>query len=355
MAIFGDGRPSRSHSDMTSNLIAKIEAGSALDRAESESLMEQLLAGQLSDAEIVRLLIALREKGETVDELVGFAQTIRRHAEEVFAATVRPKGVLLDTCGTGGDSSGIFNVSTAAAFIAAGAGVRVAKHGNRSISSKSGSADVFEALGVSLETSPAKVGEAIAKVGIGFLFAPAVHKAVRHAMSARRQIGTRTVFNLLGPLTNPAGATVQLVGVFSESVIEKVARALAELGVERAFVVHGLDGLDEISLSAETIAAEVQNGSVRMFRIRAEDFGLMREPREALLGGDAKNNSQILVALLSGEKGPKRNLALANASAALVAAGLAGDFREGVRVAAQAIDSGAALAKLNALVAFLRG
>jgi anthranilate phosphoribosyltransferase len=339
---------------MVLKLIAKVESGSGLTRAESELVMEQLLDGRLEEAHIVRLLLGLREKGETVEELVGFARAIRSHAEPVFATTSRPDGVILDTCGTGGDASGVFNVSTAVALVAAGAGVRVAKHGNRSISSKSGSADVFEALGISLETSPARAGEAIANVGIGFLFAPAVHKAVRHAMTARRQIGARTVFNLLGPLTNPAGATAQLAGVFSEDVIEKVAQALAELGVERAFVVHGLDGLDEISLSAKTAVAEVKNGSVRTYRIGPQDFGLSPESREALLGGDPQANAQILRALLSGEKGAKRNLVLANTSAALVASGAASDFRDGVRLAAQAIDSGAARAKLDALIAFLR-
>ncbi len=316
--------------------------------------MGQILEGQLDDEQIENLLVGLREKGETVDELVGFARALRRHAEPIFAAGARPEGTILDTCGTGGDASGIFNVSTAVAFVAAGAGVRVAKHGNRSISSKSGSADVLEALGISMEISPARAGEAIAEVGIGFLFAPAVHKAVRHAMPARRKIGTRTVFNMLGPLTNPAGATAQLAGVFPESAVAKIGYALAELGVERAFVVHGLDGLDEISLSAETAVAEVKNGAVRTYRVKPEDFGLHAEPREALLGGDAQANARILRALLSGSKGAKRNLVLANASAALVAAGAAPDFREGARLAAHAIDSGAALAKLDALIEFLR-
>ncbi len=316
--------------------------------------MGQLLEGQLSDEQIVRMLVGLREKGETVDELVGFARALRRHAEPIFTTHARPTQTILDTCGTGGDASGIFNVSTAVAFVAAGAGVLVAKHGNRSISSKSGSADVLEELGISMEISPARAGEAIAEVGIGFLFAPAVHKAVRHAMPARRQIATRTVFNLLGPLANPAGATAQLAGVFPESAAIKIAHALAELGVERAFVVHGLDGLDEISLSAETAVAEVKAGTVRTYRVKPEDFGLHVESRESLLGGDARTNARILRALLGGERSAKRNLVLANASAALVAVGLAPDFREGARLAAHAIDSGAALAKLNALIEFLR-
>jgi anthranilate phosphoribosyltransferase len=339
---------------MDRDLIAKIDARSSLSRTEAESVMEQVLEGHLSEEQIMRLLVGLREKGETVDELVGFARALRRHAEPIFTTRARPNGIILDTCGTGGDASGIFNVSTAVAFVAAGAGVRVAKHGNRSISSKSGSADVLEALGISMEISPARAGEAIAEVGIGFLFAPAVHKAVRHAMTARQKIATRTVFNLLGPLTNPAGATAQLAGVFPESAVAKIAHALAELGVARAFVVHGLDGLDEISLSVETLVAEVKAGAVRTYRVQPEDFGLHIEPREALLGGDAQTNARILRAVLGGERSAKRNLVIANASAALVAAGAAPDFREGARVAAQAIDSGAALAKLDALTAFLR-
>ncbi len=339
---------------MIRDLIAKLESSSSLSRAESEFLMEQVLEGHLEDAQIVRLLLGLHEKGETVEELVGFARALRHHAEPVFATVARPEGTILDTCGTGGDASGTFNVSTAVAFVAAGAGVRVAKHGNRSITSKSGSADVLEALGIDLELSPSKAGEAIVEVGIGFLFAPAVHKAVRHAMPARRQIRTRTAFNLLGPLTNPAGATAQLAGVFPESAVLKIGHALAELGVERAFVVHGLDGLDEISLSAETLVAEVIDGAVRSYRVRPEDFGLHAESREALLGGDVRTNAQILRALLSGERSAKRNLVLANASAALVAAGVAAGFREGASLAALAIDSGAAKAKLDALIAFLR-
>jgi anthranilate phosphoribosyltransferase len=316
--------------------------------------MEQVLEGQLDDEQIMRLLVGLREKGETVDELVGFARALRRHAEPIFATGARPAGTILDTCGTGGDASGIFNVSTAVAFVAAGAGVRVAKHGNRSISSKSGSADVLEAMGISMESSPARAGEAISAIGIGFLFAPAVHKAVRHAMPARRKIATRTVFNLLGPLTNPAGATAQLAGVFPEGAVAKIGHALAELGVEHAFVVHGMDGLDEISLSAVTAVAEVKAGSVRTYRVKPEDFGLHIEPRESLMGGDAQTNARILRSLLGGERGAKRNLVLANASAALVAAGVALDFRDGTRLAALAIDSGAALAKLDELIAFLR-
>jgi len=339
---------------MTDEIIAKLEAGRDLDRAEAEAVMDQLLSGQIDDARIVRLLLALRAKGETSEELVGFARAMRRRAEPVFAHGARPAEELLDTCGTGGDNSGTFNVSTAAAFVVAGAGVRVAKHGNRSVSTKSGSADVLEALGIAVEIAPEEAGRAISEIGIGFLFAPAAHRAVHHAMPARRHIGGRTVFNLLGPLTNPAGASTQVIGVFSREVVEPVARALSELGARRAFVVHGLDGLDEISLSTETELAEVSGGSVRQYRVSPEDFGLPRAPRESLSGGDAQTNAAIIRAILDSDRGPRRDIVLANASAALVAADRAPNFREGVRLAARSIDSGAARAKLNALIAFRR-
>ncbi len=314
--------------------------------------MEELLAGRANDAQIVALLAALRTKGETVDELVGFAVAMRRHAQPIFDSGRSPKGLLVDTCGTGGDAHCTFNVSTATAFVVAGAGVRVAKHGNRSFSSKCGSADVLESLGVSLAVPPQRIGAAIEQVGIGFLFAPAVHMAMKHATAARRQLGGRTVFNLLGPLTNPAGATVQVLGVSVVALTALLAQALAELGVERAFVVHGADGLDEVSISAETYVSEVREGAVRSYKVKPEDFGVPRAPLEALRGGDAAENARIIRGILDGEPGPRRDIVLANAAVALVAAGLAGDFREGARLAAQSIDSGAAAAKLDALIAF---
>lgn len=314
--------------------------------------MEELLAGRANDAQIVALLAALRTKGETLDELVGFAVTMRRHAQPIFDSGRSPQGLLVDTCGTGGDAHCTFNVSTAAAFVVAGAGVRVAKHGNRSFSSRCGSADVLESLGVSLAVPPQRIGAAIEQVGIGFLFAPAVHTAMKHAAAARRQLGGRTVFNLLGPLTNPAGATVQVLGVSAVALTALLAQALAELGVERAFVVHGADGLDEVSISAETYVSEVREGAVRSYKVAPEDFGVPRAPLEALLGGDAAENARIIRGILDGEPGPRCDVVLANAAVALVAAGLAGDFREGARLAAQSIGSGAATAKLDALIAF---
>lgn len=340
------------HKSVIKEAIRTVEAGRHLARREAEAAMEELLAGRANDAQIVALLAALRTKGETVDELVGFAVAMRRHAQPIFDSGRSPQGLLVDTCGTGGDARCTFNVSTAAAFVVAGAGVRVAKHGNRSFSSKCGSADVLESLGVSLAVPPQRIGAAIEQVGIGFLFAPAVHTAMKHATAARRQLGGRTAFNLLGPLTNPAGATVQVLGVSAVALTPLLAQALAELGVERALVVHGADGLDEVSISAETYVSEVREGAVHSYKITPEDFGVPRAPLEALLGGDAAENARIIRGLLDGEAGPRRDIVLVNAAAALVAAGLAGDFREGARLAAQSIDSGAAIAKLDALIAF---
>ena len=337
---------------MIAEALRKIAAGADLARGEAEAAMEQILSGRSNDAEIAALLGALREKGETADEIVGFAAAIRRHAAPIFDPRRPPQEMLVDTCGTGGDASGTFNVSTASAFVVAGAGVRVAKHGNRSISSRCGSADVLEALGIALDVPPAQVGAAIEEVGIGFLFAPAVHSATRYAMAARRQLGGRTVFNLLGPLTNPAGAQAQVVGVYDAARTEMLAQALGALGVQRAFVVHGADGLDEITLSGETYIAELRDHVVRSYTVAPEDFGLARAPREAVRGGDATENAEIIIRILAGERGPRRDIVLANSSAAFVAAGRAADFLEGARLATKSIDSGAARAKLDQLLAF---
>jgi anthranilate phosphoribosyltransferase len=334
-------------------LIRKIESGSDLSRQEAESAMEEILSGRSDEETIVALLVALRAKGETVGELVGFARAMRRQVTPVFPNGTRPDELLVDTCGTGGDSSGTFNISTAAAFVAAGSGVRVAKHGNRSISSKCGSADVLEALGVSLDIPPERAGASIREIGIGFLFAPALHTAMRHAMPARRRLG-RTAFNLLGPLTNPAGARAQVAGVFSEKVVEKVALVLSELDVERAFVVHGAGGLDEISICGETAVGDVRRNVVSMLQITPEDFGLERAPLEEIAGGDAARNAELIRAILGGERGARRDIVVANASAAIVAGGRASDFLEGAQMAAQSIDSGAALQKLDALIALTR-
>ena len=261
--------------------LEKIVADKDLTRAEAEAAMEDILAGRASDALIAGLLTALRIKGETVDEVVGFAKAMRRHATPIFPAGHTPKTeVLVDTAGTGGDGAGSFNISTAAAFVIAGAGVPVAKHGNRSFSSRCGSADVLEALGARIDLAPDHVARSIEEIGIGFMFAPAMHAATRHAMPVRRELRMRTVFNLLGPLTNPAGASVQIVGVYEPSLTELVARALGELGVRRAFVFHGAEGLDEISISGETYVSELRDGSVRNYRVTPEDFSLRRWPPE---------------------------------------------------------------------------
>ena len=329
-----------------------------MTRGEAESVMEQILSGQAGTPEIADLLIALRAKGETVDEVAGFAAVMRRHATPVFAPG-HPilTEALVDTCGTGGDARGTFNISTIVAFVVAGAGVRVAKHGNRSTGGRSGSADVLEALGVKIDLPVPRIAQAIEEIGIGFLYAPAMHAATRHAAAARQQLRERTVFNLLGPLTNPANATVQVVGVYDAKLTELVARSLAELGVRRALVAHGADGLDEISLSGETFVSELRDGSVRTFAVVPEDFGLARAPLGAIHGGDARHNAEITHkilgrSLLYREHGARRDIVLANAAAALVAAGKAGDFVEGVRLAAESIDSGAAQEKLDALAAF---
>lgn len=317
--------------------------------------MEEILCGRATDAEIGGLLEALRTKGETVEELVGLAMAMRRHAAPVFAAgRAGSLTDLVDTCGTGGDAKGTFNISTCAAFVVAGAGARVAKHGNRSISSRAGSADVLEALGVRLDISLVRMGEAVEQIGIGFFFAQAAHTAMKHAMRARRQLKGFTAFNLLGPLTNPAGARAQIAGVFNARATELVAGALAALGVERAFVVHGADGLDEISLSGETRVVEVQNTSVRTYTVTPEDFGLARAPLVTIAGGDAVENAAMICGVLAGEGGARRNIVVANSAAALVAAGCASDLREGVERAAESIDSGAARKKLEALISFAK-
>jgi anthranilate phosphoribosyltransferase len=335
-----------------------ISAGENLSRADADAAMEQILAGRSTGIEIAALLTALRAKGESLDEIVGFAAAMRRHATPIF-----PPGhwltqeALVDTCGTGGDVSGTFNISTAAAFVVAGAGVRVAKHGNRSISSRCGSADVLEQLGARIDLPPERVARSIEEVGIGFLFAPAVHRSTRHAMAARRELKTRTIFNLLGPLTNPAAASAQVVGVYEAGVTQLMARALGELGVRRAFVVHGADGLDEISISGETHVSELRNGAVQNYDVTPEDFDLSRAPLGSILGGDAKQNSEIIHkilgrSLLNRDHTPQRDIVLANAAAALVAAGHAADFRDGARLAAHSIDTGAARERLDAFVAF---
>ncbi len=334
---------------MTLSLIERAEAGHVLKRAEAEAAMEELLSGRVETPEIVRLLVALNQRPIEVQELAGFATVMRRHATRVFADGEARLANMVDTCGTGGDGANTFNISTAAAIVAAAAGARVAKHGNRAASSRSGSADVLEALGVRIDLPFERYGRAIREIGIGFLFAQAAHKATRHAAPARKQLGVRTVFNLLGPLTNPAGAQSQVLGVFSEDVIDLIAATLAELGVERAFVVHGAGGLDEISLAGETMVAEVRGGIVRRSTVTPEEFGVAHAPVESIRGGTATENAALIRRILEGEAGPARDIVVINAAAAL---GLAADFREAAGLASFVISSGAANEKLATLVAF---
>jgi anthranilate phosphoribosyltransferase len=332
-----------------------------LSRIEAAAAMEAIMSGAATNAQIAAFLTALRMKGETIEELVGFAQVmrqkvvrIRTRADEVAALTGTDRDMLIDTCGTGGDASGTFNISTATAFVVAGAGLKVAKHGNRSASTLCGSADVVETLGVSLELTPAQIARCVNEIGIGFMYAPLLHTAMKHVMPARREIAIRTVFNLLGPLTNPAGANAQVIGVAAAALTEPLARVLAELGTHRAFVVHGADGLDEISNTGESRLSEVREGIVRTYTVQPEDFALPRASIKQLQGGDREQNAQIIRLLLEGEPGPRRDIVLMNAAAALVAGGRARDLKDGVTLAAHAIDSGAARGKLEALVTLSR-
>ncbi|HLZ91038.1 MAG TPA: anthranilate phosphoribosyltransferase [Candidatus Acidoferrum sp.] len=333
-------------------LIEQLETGRLLSRAEAEAVMEELLAGRLETGLIVRLLRALNARPVQAAELAGFAAVLRRHAACVFADGQPRPAHMIDTCGTGGDGFDAFNISTAAAIVAAAAGAQVAKHGNRAASSRSGSADVLEALGVRVDLPCERVGVAIRKLGIGFLFAQAAHTAARHAAPARKLIGSRTVFNLLGPLTNPAGAQAQVLGVFSADVLDLMAATVAELGIQRAFVVHGCGGLDEISLAGETQVAEVWAGEIRRYTVTPEDFGVTRAPLEAIAGGTPQENAEIITRLFAGEPGPRRDMVVINAAAALVAANRASDFLEGAQLAAKALSSGAAQEKLLALKTF---
>jgi anthranilate phosphoribosyltransferase len=321
-----------------------------LSSEEALGAMETILSGEASHPQIAAFLVALRMKGETIDELVGFARAMRRRATRIDPQLGGEP--LLDTCGTGGDVSGTFNISTIAAFVVAGAGVRVAKHGNRSISSLCGSADLLESLGIRVGAASEECARAIREIGIGFLFAPAVHSAMKHAHSVRVDLKMRTAFNLLGPLTNPAGATAQLAGAPSPRAAELIAGALAVLGLPHGFVVHGSDGLDEITTTGPTLAFEIQSGRVERRTLHPDNFGVPVAPASALKGGDRTANAAIAREILSGCRGPRRDIVLINASAALVAAGKATSFLEAMVLAAASIDSGSAQAKVEALAAF---
>jgi anthranilate phosphoribosyltransferase len=331
----------------------------SLSRKEARGVMAEVLAGGCTDAQIGALLVALHMKGETVEEIVGFAEAIRAaatplaiHRNSTLDVSGTERDALVDTCGTGGDASGTFNISTATALVVAGTGVRVAKHGNRSVTSKCGSADVMEALGVNIGIAPDRVALCLEEVGIAFLFAPAMHSAMKYVQPARRELRLRTVFNLLGPLTNPANASAQVVGVYSAELVEKLAEALSMLGLRRAVVVHGNDGLDEITISTSTRVAEVRSGVVRSYEVTPEEFGLRRAGLDAVAGGDAAENARVIREVLDGKRSACRDIVLLNAAAALVAAGRSNQFAEALPIAADAIDSGAAMAKLAALVQF---
>jgi len=329
--------------------IKKVIAGNSLSIEESTRVFSDIMTGSATDAQIAALIVSLRMKGESVEEITGAASVMREKATLVCP---KNKENVIDTCGTGGDNLNTFNISTASAFVAAGAGATVAKHGNRSVSSKCGSADVLESLGVNISISPDKIRDCLDKVGIGFLFAVSLHKAMKYAIAPRKEIGVRTIFNILGPLTNPAMATSQLMGVFSPSLTETMALVLRNMGSRSAFVVHGLDSLDEISLSSPTQVSELKNGTVKTYTIQPEDFGLKRTPLSEIKGGDPSENAVIIRDVLNGKPGPQRDIVILNSAFALAAAGLVSDPKEGIELASKTIDSGDALRKLEELVNF---
>ena len=335
---------------MFRDYLTKIIDRKNLTQSEMSEMIRLIFSGEVTDSQVGAFMAALATKGETFEELAGAAQAMRRKALRIEA----PGQTVVETCGTGGDGANTFNISTTTAFVVAGCGVTVAKHGNRSVSSQCGSADLLENLGINLNTAPEIVEEAIADIGIGFLFAPLYHGAMKYAMTARKEVGVRSIFNMLGPLTNPAGANCQLLGVYAPQLTEMFAEALKMLGSRRAFVVHGHDGLDEISVCASTRVAELADGQIRTYDISPEPFfGEAADPNE-LVGGDPARNAEITRSVLAGEKGPRRNVILLNAAAALVAADKATDISAGIRMAEEAIDSGAATGKLEALAAFTK-
>ena len=328
--------------------LKQIIEGVHLDENQMADVMTEIFSGSLTDAQIGAFMGALATKGETEQELAGAARAMRRKAHRIQSSA----GIIVDTCGTGGDGASTFNISTTTAFVVAGCDITVAKHGNRSVSSKCGSADVLEALGVRLDVDPELVEEAVEDIGIGFLFAPLYHSAMRFAATARKEVGLRSIFNMLGPLTNPAGANCQIIGVYAPELTEMFAHTLRLLGSRQAYVVHGHDGLDEISVCAPTRISELKAGQVRTFNLNPEAyFDTLADPGD-LVGGDPATNADITRRILDGETGPRRNVVLLNAAAALTAAGKAADFADGIGQAAQAIDSGAAKDKLAALATF---
>ena len=326
--------------------IAKLVNKENLSGEESNKVMDDIMSGDCAPSQIGSFLTALRMKGETVEEISAFASVMRDKSVKIKTDNCEN---LIDTCGTGGDCKGTFNISTITAFVIAAAGAKVAKHGNRSASGKCGSADVLEELGINLDVSPEKVSECIDKIGIGFLFAPKLHGAMKHAIGPRKEIGIRTVFNILGPLTNPAGAAHQLLGVYDSSLTEKMANVLKSLGAKRALVVHGKDGLDEITITGKTKVSELKDNNILTYDINPTDLNISIASPDDLKGGDSAENAKIALDILNGNKGPKRDIVIINSAAALYAAGITEDIKQGVEKASLAIDSGKAMEKLNQL------
>jgi anthranilate phosphoribosyltransferase len=335
---------------MFRDYLQKIIGRKNLSESEMSETIEEIFSGTLSNAQIGAFMAALATKGETFEELAGAARAMRRKAARIQVSAP----AVVDTCGTGGDGSGTFNISTTTAFVVAGGGVTVAKHGNRSISSRCGSADLVEALGVNITVDPSVVEEAVAEIGVGFLFAPLYHGAMKHAAAARKEVGVRSIFNMLGPLTNPAGANCQLLGVYAPQLTEMFAEALRLLGTRRALVVHGHDGLDEISVCAPTRVTELKDGLIRTYDIDPERFLGRRATPAEVAGGDPARNSEIARGVLAGDKGACRDVVVLNAAAALVAADKTDTIEAGMRLAAESIDSGSARRKLEELVSFTR-
>jgi anthranilate phosphoribosyltransferase len=332
--------------DEFKTLIGKVATGATLTREEAAGAFDRMMSGEATPSQMGGLLMGLRMRGETVDEITGAVTTMRAKMLKVTA----PVGAI-DVVGTGGDASGSYNISTCAAFIVAGAGIPVAKHGNRALSSRSGAADVLGALGVKIDLGPEQISRCIDEAGIGFMFAPAHHPAMKHVGPTRIELGTRTIFNLLGPLSNPAGVKRQMVGVFSRQWVEPLANVLKNLGSERAYVVHGSDGLDEITTSGPTSVAALENGKVTTFEIKPEELGFSKAKPEDLRGADADANAAALMDVLRGKKGPFRDVAILNAAAAIVVAGKAKDLKEGVTVASKSVDSAEAEGRLDRLIA----
>ncbi len=347
---------------MIKEAIGKIVDGFDLTREEMISCMNEIMTGVATQAQIGSFITALRFKGETVEEITGAVIVMREKATKINIAGNLvdmdrddiniDRETVVDTCGTGGSGTNTFNISTTVAFVVSGAGLRVAKHGNRGVSSACGSADVIKALGVNIDISPEKVKECIEKIGIGFLYAPLFHNAMKFAIGPRREIGIRTIFNILGPLTNPANATCQVLGVYEEGLTDKLANVLNNLGAKRAFVVYGLDTLDEITITGETKISELKNKKIKSYYVKPQDFGMKRAELDEIKGGTVEENADIVKKILEGEKGPRQDVVLLNASAALIAGGMAKDFKDGIDIARSSIEAGRAKEKLEKLIKF---